>query len=719
MPHQSRTRRRTPAARPLAALWLGLAASAVASTLCPSPARGEPIAGFAVGEPGTGGTIGAAVGGPADQVRTIYPDDGVRAVVRAPADFAPGKPTLLVVFALPNGNTIEQSAGCAAAPGLDWHYDIQHVEAQVRLLRRQETGRNVVVAYVEADTLSWPAWRAKRPDAPRRIAGVVDQLVKLLPTATSTAAASPTAPAANKANSVTVALTCHSGGGAFLLSFADAADALPAFVERVVFLDANYSYDDADHHHGDKYLAWLKGDPSRHLVVVAYDDRDITLNGKKVVPDTGGTWRASARMIERFEKDVKLTKTDLAATNKANPATPTVPDSGTDPLPQGSPATPSRAVPATGASPSAVVERSEPTAGDRPASPAGTSVAPVTCVDGMNGQVKFLLHRNPKVAILHTRLVEFNGLIAAMTAGTPNEAKWGGTFFGPRAYADLVSPLPAIPDRSPKALPAVDVAATVKNLPTDKREQAIAAELLKGNFPPAWRHLVPVTLSADVDGVRHECVVRVMPDVLAVGTDADPLRVPLTPTTAMRVATQLGCTLPTRKIVDAVDAAAVVRLEPRPLTGAREAFSTFVQHNAIVEEQRAAAAAGQTAQRQADRVGLLTGAKKDVVISNRLANPDTRPTTNPAGPAGAAGPLPRVAIYGWRKLDGKAIQPLTTVHKETYVDYSHGVRLVSRVVTVDGRDRLIEDVLADPKLHVLLSGEGPVTAPAAFYRKQG
>jgi hypothetical protein len=37
-------------------------------------------------------------------------------------------------------------------------------------------------------------------------------------------------------------------------------------------------------------------------------------------------------------------------------------------------------------------------------------------------------------------------------------------------------------------------------------------------------------------------------------------------------------------------------------------------------------------------------------------------------------------------------------------------------VKLDGRERMMEEVLGDPKLHALLSDEGPMTAPAAFYR---
>ena len=92
---------------------------------------------------------------------------------------------------------------------------------------------------------------------------------------------------------------------------------------------------------------------------------------------------------------------------------------------------------------------------------------------------------------------------------------------------------------------------------------------------------------------------------------------------------------------------------------------------------------------------LIAGIKKDVVVTNRLAE---RPD--------------RVSIYGWHTLAGKAIQPLSIVHRDTYVDYSHGVRLMKRTVVVDGAARDVRHVLYATDLHQLLSDEGPLTRPA-------
>ena len=73
--------------------------------------------------------------------------------------------------------------------------------------------------------------------------------------------------------------------------------------------------------------------------------------------------------------------------------------------------------------------------------------------------------------------------------------------------------------------------------------------------------------------------------------------------------------------------------------------------------------------------------------------------------------VPDRVAHGWHKADGKPIQPLSTVHRDTYVDYSHGVRLVRRTVLVDGKARDIRHALHAAEVTDLLSDEGPVDWP--------
>lgn len=537
-----------------------------------------------------------------ERVREEWIAEGVRAVALAPA-LDPKKPTRLIIYATPNGNTIEQTLGCATADGLDWHFDIQHVAAQVRKLRDVSPNENIVLACVEAEGLSWPAWKRKYKDGPVRAQKVVEALRAWVP-----------------GPDVRLALAGHSGGGSFLFGFIDNAEAIPDTVDRIVFLDANYSYSDTDKH-GDKLLTWLKGNKGRRLVVIAYDDRKVTLNDKPIVGPDGGTFRATARMHARFAKDVTFAET---------------------------------------------------TAND------------FVTRTALDGQLALLVHTNPKNRILHTALVgEMNGLLRGLTESDAKPA-WGA-FGGPRAYTKFVQPAPGIPKRPNDAIGGDEFFKSLEKLTAVEREEAIAKEVLRGNVPEFLRTFQKVTVKAkDAAGKERTVVFEAMPDYLAVGSDADFVRVPMTPQTAARIADAFGCALPTRKIVDEVYRTATVKLEPKPMTENRESAATFLRHNALIEEQRAGKKLGE----------LVAGIKKDVVVSNRLAE---RPN--------------RVAIYGWHKLDGKPIQPLTIVHVDWYVDYSHGVRLMRRAVVVDGQTRDVWHVLYSADLNPLLSDEGPVTRP--------
>ena len=104
-----------------------------------------------------------------------------------------------------------------------------------------------------------------------------------------------------------------------------------------------------------------------------------------------------------------------------------------------------------------------------------------------------------------------------------------------------------------------------------------------------------------------------MCDYLAVGSDDDFVRVPLTPQTAQKIADRLGCVLPTRKLVDAIDRNADIQVEPHPLTERRESVATFVQHQQIIQSQCAGQPNG----------ALITGIKKDVVLSPRILEPES------------------------------------------------------------------------------------------------
>ena len=296
-----------------------------------------------------------------EQVRWSVLESGVRVHINVPRAFKAER-RVLVLFATPNGSTIEQTLGCNAADGLDWHYDIQHVAAQMRLLRATDLRSDYVLAVVQAPKLSWPAFRRDEPQAGKIIPALIDSLV-----------------AETKATSVV--LSCHSGGGSFVFGTINARDAIPDTIERIVFLDANYSYSDDDKH-GDKLLAWLARDANHRLIVVAYDDREVVFNGKKAIGEGGGTFRATGRMTSRLGQDRELTESKVGSFVQTRDRT---------------------------------------------------------------GQVQCFVHSNPENQILHTALVgEMNGLIHALTLGTEHAEKWG-RFGGPRAYTKWVQDAPSKP----------------------------------------------------------------------------------------------------------------------------------------------------------------------------------------------------------------------------------------------------------------------------------
>lgn len=567
-------------------------------------------------------------------------DSNIRIHVNAPLDDngKPARATRLIVYTLPAGNTIEQTLGCQTKPGLDWHYDIQHVAAQVRFLRTLMPNERIVFVCPEGPGLNWSSFRKAHSDANARMGQLVDHWRKKFGT-----------------DDAHVLLTGHSNGGSFIFGVIDASDEIPAYIDRIAFLDANYNFDATQH--AGKLERWLKADDARRLVVIAYDDREITLNGKKVLGPTGGTYRATGRMRDALGKVFPLAQT-------TNP--------------------------------------------------------PFQETSGLDGRIHFFVHPNPANKILHTVLVgEMNGLVHAGTLGTPNEEKWGH-FGGPRAYTKWVQPEPTpvekrsaedskspanksttaqssakhlntrhqsqLPARPKDAIGGSEFMKRLQDLSLVQREAAILREVTSGNFPDFLREFksVPIFGSSKSSGKDAAVTLEVIPDYIAVGSDSDFVRVPMTPQTAQQIADKFGCTLPTRKMVDAIDRAAEVRLAPHPMTVEREAIATFAEHNAIVEKQR-----------RDKPLGLLTiGSKKDIVLTPRIFEKPQR-----------------LAIYGWRQLNGQPIQPLTIVHWNRYVDYSHGVRLVRDSVELDGKNVKISDLLADPDRCGLVSDEGPMKPP--------
>lgn len=240
------------------------------------------------------------------------------------------------------------------------------------------------------------------------------------------------------------------------------------------------------------------------------------------------------------------------------------------------------------------------------------------------------------------------------------------------------------PNRPSGALSGSAFIHLTRNYSSEQRERAILNEIFIGNIPSFLRQLKPVKLVHRYQGRVYEGYVYVTPDYLAIGSDNDFVRIPMTPITAQKIADKFGFVLPTRKLVNDIYNQSEIKLSPRPLPPGRMMTSNsyYDSHNRMIESQL----------RDKNRTKLVAGHKKDLVITNQLI---ARPS--------------RVAIYGWHRAPSSPIQPLSLVHGNTYADYSHGVRLIGQIMQVGHYKMYVRDVLKDRKLSGMLSDEGAIS----------
>ncbi len=223
-------------------------------------------------------------------------------------------------------------------------------------------------------------------------------------------------------------------------------------------------------------------------------------------------------------------------------------------------------------------------------------------------------------------------------------------------------------------------------LSLSQRENLVFEEIRKGNVPNFYRKLSTIIINKNIDGTNYKLAVSVLPDYLVIGSDDDFIYMPCSPMLAQRIANLTQCLLPTKTLVDEIYKQAQIKLTPQPIAPSKLMTSVIVfdAHNQMVQKQL-------KAQKTKHLASYLTaGHKKDVILSNKAFGQNTA----------------RVVIYGWHKTDGKAIQPVYNKHDNTWVDYSHGIRLVSQKAVINGKRIKLSKLLKDPKLHQLISDEG-------------
>ncbi len=227
------------------------------------------------------------------------------------------------------------------------------------------------------------------------------------------------------------------------------------------------------------------------------------------------------------------------------------------------------------------------------------------------------------------------------------------------------------------------------SLTLQQRELLIFKEIKSGNVPDFLRTLKEISDTLSATSPQPTILkYHVLPDYLAIGSNEDYLYIPMTPILAQRVADLLKCSLPTKKMVDQIYKNATIKLAPQPIppTKAMTTVPVFLAHNELVRLQLNSYAIAH------NKSELTAGHQKDVIISNKIYGETT----------------PRVVIYGWHQLNGKAIQPVYNKHTNTWADYSHGIRLIQNKVWINGKKTTIKKILADPYLNQLLSDEGVI-----------
>jgi hypothetical protein len=233
--------------------------------------------------------------------------------------------------------------------------------------------------------------------------------------------------------------------------------------------------------------------------------------------------------------------------------------------------------------------------------------------------------------------------------------------------------------------------ASIQGMDRPTRERAFLEALLGGHVPESMRTFVPFDVPfTDAQGQAHTLTIQVLQDYLTIGTNNDRFRTPLNPLTAQWVADAWNCIFPTYHLVDLIWHAAVGKVPAQPWGPPYDAsmMSTDRMHAQNVKIEATMRAMG------IDMASLVAGHKKDVILTTRFEEVTKS-----------------VSIYGWMQPNGAPIQglPLFLGHENTYADYSHGNRMVSRVCILDGDEDDLGRIMLDPVLSVAVSKEGPFT----------
>ncbi|MCC7432171.1 hypothetical protein IT412_01460 [Candidatus Peregrinibacteria bacterium] len=268
---------------------------------------------------------------------------------------------------------------------------------------------------------------------------------------------------------------------------------------------------------------------------------------------------------------------------------------------------------------------------------------------------------------------------------------------------DKSGPLPERPSNAPTGsqfMAAMDRLGNMNDKDNQhKMEEYILAEISRGNIPSFCRpeRMKTITMSGP-DGTKVSFKTSL--DYMAIGSDEDYIRVPMTPLLAQAIAKKYNLAMPTKEMAKAIYDKADVKIEPGGLVRALHAKedqlkmqgNDFIRaHNARIAKLLGPEGLKKLQQGQI----LVAGHQKDPILSSYAEK-------NPK----------RLDFFGYY-VNGKPVQD-NPAHEDDYRDYSHGTRFSDGTITVrnsDGSTKEIAlyDALKDPKYASILNGnDGPL-----------
>jgi hypothetical protein len=228
---------------------------------------------------------------------------------------------------------------------------------------------------------------------------------------------------------------------------------------------------------------------------------------------------------------------------------------------------------------------------------------------------------------------------------------------------------------------SVDLIPKIIDITGEEREKVIAGYLDSNDVPEFLFNFKPITIILNNNVLTY----YVSPDYLALGEDSDYLLIPANPKTVEdHFLSKHDLLLPTTKMSRQIFEAATHKIIPMPIQPNSQKTKLFVEIDNKIKSKRF--------EHKIYLTDFVAGHKKDVVLSNLLLRKENRGN---------------VGLYGWfTPKDGKPIQPLYCGHWISYVDYSHGFRLVKDECLLNGQTvSLKKDIMRNPNLCLLVHDE--------------